>query len=196
MMKQSSAAAAAAIVLGAFIGLGSAGCSGPPQTSRLRGSDLELATTEVTQQLAESPFLSGRSASSPVAILQPRPMENLSDNRLSVGDQWSAMSLILMNPNVFQMLRDKNVQLLVPRESRRDATLAGLSSTAPAGDAPTHIFQPVLRTITRGGGGESKDAARRDVYLMEYTIAELPSRRVVWSGQTTFSRVAHGSLID
>lgn len=181
------------LVAGVLIG----GCGAPPRTSQLRASDIEFATTEVSQQLAESEFLRTRTATSPVVVLQPRPMENLSDNRLSRGDQWAAMSMILMNPSVFEMLRSKNVQILVPLDSRYDATRAGITSTVPSG-APTHVFQPVLRSITRAGSEGSKPEAdtRKDLFLMEYSITELQSRRVVWGGQTSFARVAHGKLID
>lgn len=205
---RSKPAAAAMAALGAMI---ACGCAAPQaRTTQLRAADIELSATEMAQELADSEFLRGRTAESAVAVLQPRPMENLSDNRLSRGDQWAAMSMILMNPSVFEMLRAKNVQVLVPVESRFDAARAGFATNQPsvlaaAGGGstgePTHIFQPVLRSISRGGGGDARAGrgaadTRKDLFLMEYTITELASRRVVWAGQMTFARVAHGRLLD
>lgn len=184
------------------IGLMVAGCGAPPaRTTLLRPSDMELNTQQIAEQLAASEFLRDRAADQgePI-ILQPERLENLSDNRLSAGDQWVAMSRVLLDPRMLELLRSKNVRVQMPRLRSDAVARAGLTINEPEAQvAPTHLFRGTLRTIARAGGGQdvaSESTQRRDTFQFEYTIVDARSRQVVWGGQSELARRAFGSLID
>lgn len=176
------------------------GCSSPQRTTLLRASDIEVNTQQMVDGLASSPFLSARTADSPKAVLRPERLVNLSDNRLSQGDQWAAMSKVLLSPNMLELLRSKNIVVQMPALKSDAIARAGLTINEPAAEiAPTHIFSGRLRSLTRAGGGDdagSDRVQRRDTFMFEYSIYEIRSREIMWSGQSEFSRLAHGSLID
>jgi hypothetical protein len=189
------------MILAACCGLAFAcgGCqNSAPQTTLLRAADLEVSTNEVVQQLAQSKFLTSRTSSSPPLTIQPKPMENFSDNRLSAGDQWAAMSRVLLKPEVVKLLGEKNISVQMPALQNTRLVRAGLSPVEPAAAvAPTHLFQSRLSTLVRSAGSApDKTTARQDTFLFDYEIVEVQSRRVEWSGQTQLKRLANGRLYD
>lgn len=175
-----------------------------PRASLLRASDLELTASDVVQQLAGSSFIRERSgggaagAAGPI-VLVPTPMRNESDNRLSAGDQWAAMSLVLLDPAMLQLLREHNIVLQMPPEQAQRIARSGRSfSLPPSVQPPTHFFTTTLRSITRAGDDQAlgEGQQRKDVFLWEYQIVDARTRAVAWSGSREFARIAHGSLID
>lgn len=139
----------------------------------------------------------GPVASVPEIVLKPVPMRNESDNRLSRGDQWAAMSLVLLDPNMLALLRQANIRVQMPLLESQRIARAGLTiNEPPSREAPTHLFTATLRSITRGEQGGKDDAGRRDTFLWEYQILNATTREVVWSGSNRFARVARGSFVD
>lgn len=182
-----------------LIGVFGAGCAAPQRSTLLRGSDIQLSTQRIVDQLAASEWLAGRTQSSPRAVLRPERLENLSDNRLSQGDQWAAMSMVLLNPRMLEMLRSKNVIVQMPTLRSEAIARAGLTINEPAAQLlPTHLFRGRLRSLSRAGSAQvdSDRVQRRDTFIFEYAIAAVESREIAWSGQTELSRLAHGSLVD
>ncbi len=184
-----------------LVGVAGVGCAAPPErTTLLRAADLRVNTMQIVDQLAGSDWLRGRDTQSPRIVLRPERLENLSDNRLSQGDQWAAMSMVLLNQRMLDMLRSRNVVVQMPPLRSEAIARAGLTVNEPAAQLePTHLFSGRLRSLTRAGGGEnagSDRVQRRDTFLFEYVVSDIRSREVNWSGQTEISRLAHGSLID
>lgn len=188
----------ALVVLTAGLG----GCSSAPRTTLLGPSDIELNTVQVAEQLASSDFVLNRPADAPPVVLHPEPMENLSDNRLSSADQWAAMSRVLFDPRVIELLRAHNVRVQLPRLKCDDLARAGVeASVETEAERPTHVFRSRLTSMTRAGAdsGEevtSSSARRKDWFTFEYTIVDLQTRQIVWNGSTELARSAHGSFID
>ncbi len=189
-------------VLGA-VGLLAPSCAAPARTTLLKPSDLVLNTQKVVEQLAGSDFLRGREGgrATPI-VISPEPLENLSDNRLSSGDQWVAISRVLLNPQMLELLRAHNARVQMPQLKSEAIARAGLTiNEPPAQVAPTHLFRATLRSLARaasasGGTVASEATQRRDTFVFEYVIVEIQSRQIVWSGQSELARLAHGSLID
>lgn len=181
---------------------GAGGCAAPAaqRTTLLRASDLRLSTGPLVQELARSEFLAGRDADTqPLIVLRPEPMENLSESRLSAGDQWAAWALVLTSPGMVDLLRTRHAIVQMPPLETARIARAGLTvNETPATIAPTHLFRSAVRSLARAAGEDPRGpaTARRDLYLFEFTIVEIASRRIVWSGQSEVARYAHGSLVD
>lgn len=184
-----------------------AACTPKPElrTTLLRASDIESFSADAVQQLAASPFIASRGPDAPRIVLQPQPMRNLSDNRLSQGDQWAAMSKVLFSSQMLALLASKNIDLQMPAIETTRLARAGLTrAEPPATTAPTHAFTATLRSLSRAEDAKARDpgatgaraGGRKDTFLVEYAIIDLASRRVEWTGQSTLARIAHGSLID
>lgn len=187
----------------AAVGLLGLGCAAPARTTLLKPSDLVLNTQTVVEQLARSDFLRSREGGTATPIvISPEPLENLSDNRLSSGDQWVAMARVLLNPQMIELLRAHNARVQMPQLKSEAIARAGLTiNEPPAQVAPTHLFRGTLRSLARaasasGGTVASEATQRRDTFVFEYVIVEIQSRQIVWSGQSEVARLAHGSLID
>ncbi len=195
-------AGAAALVAG-LSGLtsGLVSCAPPAaKTTQVQPSDMQLNTPQIVEQLAGSDFIRNRPVDAPPIVLRPDPMENLSDNRVSTGDQWVAISKVLFDQRMIELLRSKNITVQMPPLRSASIARAGLTvNEPPAQTKPTHVFRARLMSLTRAGGGEtvaSDKTQRKDVFTFEYTIVDLRTREIAWSGQSEFARLAHGSLID
>ncbi|MBA4028372.1 MAG: hypothetical protein C0475_04450 [Planctomyces sp.] len=184
-------------------------CAAQQRTTLLRASDTLLSAQRVLEQLAQSDFILMRTQSSERLVLRPHPLENLSDNRLSRGDQWAAMARVLLDPRVLELLRSRNIVVQMPPLASDAVARAGLTVREPPAElAPTHLFTGRLRSITRAGapeadagagerrGAGSERTQRTDRYFFEYTIIDARTRAVEWAGSAELARRAHGSLID
>ena len=184
--------------------LAACGPSAADRSTALRGTDLVLTTDTVAQQFAASEFLRARTpeaAARAPMLLRPDPLENLSDTRLTPGDQWAAISRVLFNNQMIALLREKNIAVQMPPFATEGLARAGVTiNEPPAAIAPTHVFRSRLRSLTRAGSAAGSLAAqssqRKDTFLFEYTIIDMETRAVVWSGSTELARVATGSIVD
>ena len=187
----------------------SSGRNDSGRSTRLRAGDIELAVAEVKQDLAESAFITSRDKASTKVRLVPSEMENLSSDRMSRIDRWSAVSRVLFDPSMQQLLATKNVDLFMPRDaallltrfgtvSDRDARVAPISIDESPDFSPTHTFAGKILSITRAASQDANAPAdqRQEVVRVEYSIIELASRKVEWSGAHEFKRTASGLLID
>lgn len=189
--------------------LGSCAQQPVERTTRLRASDIEVGVAEVREDLAASGFMTARAADSPQLRIVPSEMVNMSSDRLSRIDRWAAVTKVLFDPSVRAMLAEKNIQTLMPRDTALLLTRYGVDSDpearlAPEGAdespdfAPTHVLSARILSITRASGGDAAAPSdlRQETVRVEYSIVELASRRVEWSGAHEFKRVAAGLLID
>ena len=175
----------------------------PARSTRLRSSDLDLTIATTVQQLAASPFMTGRNASSPVVRLVPRGLENQSSDRISVADQWVAVSRILFDPGMQRLLGEKNIILQMPPDEmvrvRRVSGLVAPGSVDLRADPEpaTHIIKAVIRSMTRVGSETSTNSnQRKETFVVTYEITDVATRQIVWAGESTFARIAHGLVAD
>ena len=190
-----------------------ASCASQPteRTTRLRASDLEIGIADVREDLAASAFLTGRTAESGQLRIVPSEMVNLSSDRLARIDRWAAVTKVLFDPSMRALLEARNIQTLMPRDTALLLTRYGVNTdpnarVAPVGMdespdfAPTHVFGARVLSITRAASwtGDQNELSnlRQETVRVEYSIVELQSRRVEWSGAHEFKRVATGLLID
>jgi len=183
-------------------------CSGP-QSTKYTAADMDLAVDDIRESLASSGFLAGRDAASPSAVLMPTRMQNLSNERISRVDQWAAVSRVFLDQSVIDLLRSKNISVVLPTAGQRIAnayTQTGFDRgdqswyvDAEPAAKPTHAVDAVFSSITRAAdedGDEDLADIRKDLYRMDFTIADVASREIVWAGSFELARVARGTLAN
>jgi hypothetical protein len=199
LMKKISVRIACGLAIAAFIA--ASGCATGPKTTRYQAADFEFATGEVVQQLLAHSFIQSRDEDSPPIRLMPFELENQSSDRLSRVDQWAAVARVFLNPDVLALFSEKNIDVVFPEDAVRRLDQFGVDEAAErrsAREPATHAIRAVFMASTRTAGEREGDVARarRDNFIIEYSIAEADSGRIVWSGQTEYSRYAHGVLAD
>lgn len=185
------------------------GCGSQVRSSSYTAADMEMSVLEVRDQLASSRFLSVRTADSTPMILMPTRMSNFSNERISRVDQWAVISRVFLEPNVLELLRSKNISVLLPPEGERitSSYSAGQGSSNTEIDylsgstvaTPSHYINARFSSITRATSDDSGEGIadlRKDLFMMEYTIVDARSRETVWAGSTEIARVAHGLLAN
>lgn len=169
------------------------------QSTRLIGEDILVATDEVREKLASSAFLAERTPGDAPVRLAPGRVRNLSNDRLSKGDQLVAVRRVLADQGLQDLLLSKGIAVIMPpkeAEAYADELLA--QPEAFRAVAPTHAFRAEFRSLTRAGGDRAGDIAdvRQDYFLVDYSILDLASSRVVWTGTFEVARRATGILVD
>lgn len=179
------------------------GCEAPPRTTRLQAADLEVAAGTVAEQLAASPFMSSRGADAPPILLALEPATNASSDRLSRVDRLGIVTRVAYSPAMQELFRAKNVGMRVYQQD--EGTIRRYSMGDPkimaalrAGEQPTHLLRAEVRSLTRQAGEGSREPStlRADTYLIAYSIVELKTGRVEWTGDYDFKRYAKGLTVD
>jgi hypothetical protein len=188
------------LVIFVILGLTFAACSNNKgQSTRLTGEDILVATDQVREKLASSSFLAERTPADGALRLAPGRVRNLSNDRLSKGDQLVAVRRVLADQGLQDMLRAKQILVIMPpkeAEAYADDLLAQPEEFRAV--APTHAFRAEFRSLTRAGGDRAGDisSVRQDFFLVDYSILDLASSRVVWTDTFEVSRRATGLLLD
>ncbi len=208
------------ILAGALsVGLGGGCASGGAKggSTRFTVSDIEYTSAELSAQLAGASFLQGRGPGSPEIRLMPGEFANISTERIGEADRWVMISRVLHDPGIFELLRSKNVSIVMPEQRRRlferfaIADAAGHDVTLEDGgvvhqpatvrfeDASiaTHALNTTFLSATRTATDNDDDAnERKELFVVQTEIIDLGSGRAIWSGQTQFARVARGLILD
>lgn len=188
------------LVLALLLAPALAGCAATPRASdRLDITEFTGAWPNAARSLAESSWLAGRTADSPKMVLVQAPLKNLSMERLTRADQAGLVDRLLFAEGVQQLLREKNVRVVVPPDeyARMQKYL-----TAPhvivMDDRPTHVLNTTVDSIVRTKGTTSDAGAfgRKDAVSINFTITALQSSEVLWSNRWEFVRRAEGLLAD
>ncbi len=177
-----------------------AGCSAgtPTRDTMHRAEDLQSAGVSLREQLANSSWLAGRTASSPEIALLPDELTNRSNDRISDGAAWPAVARVLFDPGMQAFLRSRNVNVYMPPERVPLIRAAGLDVPEGVSGSATHFMRGVFRSATRvaavSGAGPSD--LRTDTFMLDLTVIERDSGRAVWTGTHEFKRYAKGTLAD
>lgn len=183
------------------------GCAAPggaalrERSTRPTASDLIGASTEVLAQMRESEWFKARGPDSPPVLLVPEEMENISNERLGRIDRWAAVARLVFAPEMLDLLKQKNIEVLLPRDEMLLLTRAGaappLAAELEPGEAPTHLLTGQIRSITRTASQSGGPAdQRQDLISTQFAIVEFSSRRIEWTGTWEFKRAARGVLAD
>lgn len=190
----------------AWVGLGAGALMAPACAGRTDGGastiyrarDLQQASAELRQQLAESAWLGGRGPASPVIALLPDQLDNRSNERLSPGEAWATVGRLLFDPNMQALCRERHVEVYMPPERLPGLRQAGIDAPPEVSSAATHFLRGTFRSATRvaslSGAGVSD--LRTDTFLLDLSAVERESGRVVWTGTYEFKRWATGTLAD
>ncbi len=205
-MRLSYRNAVSAIAVATVVGVAGllAGCEGGgPKTTRLQAADLQVAAGSVAEQLAASDFMKTRGPDAPPILLALEPATNASSDRLSRVDRLGIVTRVAYSPAMQDLFRAKNVGMRVYQQDEGTIRRYGMGDPAVmaslrAGEKPTHLMRAEVRTLTRqaGEGAKNPAALRSDTYLINYTIVELQTGRVQWSGDYDFQRFARGLTAD
>lgn len=173
------------------------------QSTRLRASDMLVATDEIAQALSESPLMASRSADSPVMRLYVLAAENRSTERLSRVDGSVMMSQIVLDPRMMDLLRSKAVEIYYPDDTA--ASLREFYGSLPGGpDAQdqrpgaTHYMTGEVRSITRQAGqaANAVSDARTDLFSLTVRIVDASSSAALWAHDARVRRLARGVVAD
>jgi hypothetical protein len=196
--------AALALVAGALL----TACAPTASTTRLGGADIAIDGPRLRQTLADAPYFADRPvrprtpapAQPPAAddmVIVARELENRGNDRLIASDRWAPVALLINDSGVRAFLNDRGVRVMLPPEEIAQVRALGIDVPEAPTMSPTHTLTGVVRTITRQAALVSSVAdARKDVTLVEWTLTDVRTREVVWSGRTEFARLARGVVAD
>jgi hypothetical protein len=165
------------------------------QSSRLTQDDLLEASNRMIESLAKSDFLEGRTASSPQAVIVTNKVENLTDQIIAPGEQWSTVLRVQNAMPVQEFSKKYNIKFVVPAEREAMAKGLGMQLASTGGTQPTHTltatFTSSVRTSDNKGGLVT---SRQDYYYLEFKMFEIQSRELIWSDAFEFKRKAQGTV--
>ncbi|MEM1166302.1 MAG: hypothetical protein AAGI30_08430 [Planctomycetota bacterium] len=166
------------------------------RTTLIQADDIIEITNSVRTSFASSPFFTSRSATSVPITIEPGRVTNVSNERLTGGDQRAMLTRVLYEPGIHRQLASRNIRLLRPTESPEllNQSWATYFSQTP----PTHVLNAQFSSASRQAavGDTLSPDARSDLFIVDYTLVELASRDVVWSDQFELKRFATGRTID
>jgi len=201
----------AVLLLVAAIGAGTipGGCAQSPRrgaTTRFTISDIEFTSAELSAQLAAARFLEGRDGASPEIRLMPGEFRNISNERIGEADRWVMISMVLYDPGIFGLLREKNVSIVMPEQRRRLFERFAIAEEVPGGEPATivfgenslatHAINTTFLSATRAATDPGGADERKDLFLVQTEIIDLGAGAAVWSGETRFARVARGVILN
>jgi len=170
------------------------------ESTRLRAEDMEDATQEMAQSLATSSFLVERTPESPPVYLVINKVENLTSDLIPPAEQWMLMARLESSLPIINLGKRKNVRFLLPPEQYDTLKRAGYTGVLdPKPPTATHVMSAVFRDSSRLVRDKESDSLvnrRANYYLMQYTIHNVQTRQIEWTGQFEFKREAKGLAVD
>lgn len=172
--------------------LGSASCASTPRTSRLQVEDIQEMSAEMAASL-NARFNERDSASEPW-VVSIEKVQNLSDDILTVGEQWYPMVKLTRAQPTQELWDRRRIMLVIPPErweQLRRQSPEEFDVRFGAERRPTHVVTATLRSALRAGG-----KARTDLYYAEFSMIDLATGRPVWNDRFELKRQALGAVWD
>jgi hypothetical protein len=193
----------AIVALATLAGGCATGGANEGQSTRLRASDMLVATDEIAQALGDSQLMASRSIDSPVMRLYVLAAENRSTERLSRIDGSVMMSQIVLDERMMDLLRSKAVEIYYPddtaallREFYGSVPGAGRDNDLRPG--ATHFMTGEVRSITRQAGqaANAVSDARTDLFSLTVRIVDADTSAALWAHDARVRRLARGVVAD
>lgn len=186
-----------AALAGLALALTLASCATPGESTRLRASDFEVTVQQMVQSLGRSNFLAERTPDSPPAYIVINRVENLTTDLIPEAEQWMLMARVQGSMPLRELGRRKNIHFLIPPERQPLLRDAGYKEPLLSGPEATHTLAAVFRAAPRTVAADNRYVGRRqDYYFLQYSLAAIRSREIVWTDQFEFKREAKGLTID
>lgn len=171
--------------------LGACAATGPRST-RATADDFDQLTTAIARSLASSDFLKDRTPTSEPMRIAIERVTNLSSDLIPQSEQWWLMQRIRSSLPLLALSKDRAISFVIPAEQAGHLRDRGVElADAVDGRDPTHVMAATIRSITR-----TSDDHRTDLYAADYTITDLATGEVAWSGSFVFKRAAVGKAWD
>lgn len=174
-----------------------AGCASGPagQSTRLSIDDFEAMTQAMAQSLISSDALAGRGPDSKPWVVSIDKVLNLSDDVMTVNEQWSIMAQVRGAAPIRAFWDEKAVRFVLPPE--RVAELRDSPDATDFADGfgaerrVTHTMTATFRSVTR-----AQAKKRSDLYYCQFDLLDLATGEPVWSDRFEFKRQARGHVWD
>jgi len=166
-----------------------------PQSTRLTASDYIYTVSETRAKLSESSFLATRTAQSPPVTIGVKKVENLTSDVIPESEQWMFVLNVQNSPEMQTLAQQKNIHFQMPPERLEELRRDGFAVADTGWQPPTHELAAVFRSVVRSSRDkEGYIDKRSDQYQLQYTITDLKSGEVQWSGIVEFKRAASGAV--
>lgn len=175
------------------------GCqSAPPRTTDFTQDDLDVTINAMAASLAASDFLSERTPDSPQIVLVTNQVRNLTDNLMTTAERWMMIARVQSTLPIRTMADQKNIVFVMPPERLADLRRSGFDQELPPGLEPTHVMTATFMSSRQAARqrGDEITSLRTNFYYLEYSIAAINSREVLWTDAFAFGREARGNIID
>lgn len=163
-------------------------------STRLSVGDLRAIASQTTAALAASEWLSGRDGATPPVVIAVQRVENLSSDVIPEGEQWYLVRKVAAAVTR-ELGPSRSVTMVLPAERVAQARAEGDEDAARLGAdrEPTHVMTATFRSATRSRSALTLGgAARKDAYFIEYSVVELATGAIAWTGAVEFERTAAG----
>lgn len=185
------------------------GCASGPvgQSTRLNIDDFDAMTEAMAQSLLSSDALAGRGADSEPWVVSIDKVLNLSDDVMTVNEQWSIMMQVRGAVPIRALWDEKALRFVLPAE--RVVEMRGSTNTPPDTSPDmspdtadfaegfgnqrrvTHTMTATFRSVTR-----AQAKTRSDLYYCQFDLVDLTTGEPVWSDRFEFKRQARGHMWD
>lgn len=165
------------------------------ESTRWTVGDIEALTAEMAQSMLASDALAGRGPDGEPWIVSIDKVLNLSDEVMTVNEQWSIMAQVRGAAPISALWDEKAVRFVIPPERVVALRNSEYGSDFTEGFAKerrvTHTMTATFRSVTRAQAKQ-----RSDLYYCEFELLEFATNEPVWSGRFEFKRQAKGHVWD
>jgi hypothetical protein len=157
--------------------------------------DIEAMTAEMAQSLLASEALAARGPASEPWVVSIDKVLNLSDEVMTVNEQWSIMAQVRGAAPILALADEKAVRFVIPPERAAALRDSGDATDFETGFGSerrvTHTMTATFRSVTR-----AQSERRTDLYYCEFDLLAFATNEPVWSGRFEFKRQAKGHVWD
>lgn len=165
------------------------------ESTRLTIEDIDTMTAEMAHSLLTSDAIASRTPDSSPWTVSIDKVLNLSDEVMTVNEQWSIMAQVRGAAPIQVLWEEKQVRFVIPPErviALRNSEYGTDFNEGFAQDrGVTHTMTATFRSVTRAQAKQ-----RSDLYYCEFDLLDFATGEKVWSDRFEFKRQAKGHVWD